>query len=412
MARTIISPNKGLRSAILTCLFVLSTATLSIANEWIPVTGAETLQKFMGSMKAERKLPNGEISRGEYRPDGTGTLHAWGASIPRFWEVKEGNRICITAERKTTCYQIERNSDNQSRYRARNIETGMIAEFKVTAGQAIVTGDPENIDNDGSAATPSAEELAAELSNPNTAVATLTFKNQFRWFEGDLPDADNQSSYTLLFQPAFPFVLDSGNKILWRPAVPFIVDQPVIDPLDGGFGNKTGLGDIVFDLAYAPQKEGGQLLAYGIIASLPTATDDSLGSDRWTLGPEVLLGIIKSKSIMGIFPNHQWDIGGSGDADINLTSTQIFYTHLPGGGWNVGTGPNITYDWENEQWTVPLQINIGKTVVWNGRPWKLSAELNYYVEKSDAFGPEWMLSFNVAPVVKNSLASLFGLGGE
>ena len=70
----------------------------------------------------------------------------------------------------------------------------------------------------------------------------------------------------------------------------------------------------------------------------------------------------------------------------------------------------MTYDWESEQWTVPLQANAGKTVVWNGRPWELSVEVNYYVEKADAFGPEWMISFNIAPVVKNVLASLFGLG--
>ena len=43
----------------------------------------------------------------------------------------------------------------------------------------------------------------------------------------------------------------------------------------------------------------------------------------------------------------------------------------------------------------------------SGRPWKLSVEANYYVEKADAFGPEWMFSFNVTPVVKNKLADLF-----
>ncbi len=49
-------------------------------------------------------------------------------------------------------------------------------------------------------------------------------------------------------------------------------------------------------------------------------------------------------------------------------------------------------------------------MIWNGRPWKLGGEINYYVEKADAFGPEWMLSFSVAPVVKNKLAGWFGLG--
>ena len=259
-----------------------------------------------------------------------------------------------------------------------------------------------------SGTTPSAAELAAELSNPNTAVASLTFKNQFRWFEGDLPDADDQTGYMLLFQPALPFQFPSGGKIIWRPAIPLLFDQPQFDAASGEFEGESGLGDIVFDLAYAPKRDDDLLIAYGIITSLPTATND-LGTDRWTLGPEFLIGKITPKYVAGLFPNHQWDIGGSGDADINLTTIQPFFTYLPGGGWSVGSGPSITYDWESEQWTVPLQINAGKTVVFNGRPWKLSVELNYYIEKPDSFGPEWMLSLNFAPVVKNGLASWFGL---
>jgi hypothetical protein len=273
-----------------------------------------------------------------------------------------------------------------------------------------VVDEPKKMSNKGGAAAPSSAEIAAELSNPNTAVATLNFKNQFRWFEGDLPDADDQWGYTLLFQPALPFVLDRGDKIIWRPALPLVIDQPVFEPSKNGFRGESGLGDIVFDLAYAPKLDSGLLFAAGLIASLPTATDDALGTDRWTLGPELLIGKITPSTVIGLFPNHQWDIGGSGDADISLTSIQAFYTYLPGGGWSIGSGPTITYDCEAEQWTVPLQINSGKTIVIGGRPWKLSAELNYYVEKADTFGPQWLLSFNIAPVVKNVLAKWFGLG--
>lgn len=49
-------------------------------------------------------------------------------------------------------------------------------------------------------------------------------------------------------------------------------------------------------------------------------------------------------------------------------------------------------------------------MILNGRPWKLGAEINYFAEKSDTFGPEWMVGFNVAPVVKNTMAGWFGLG--
>jgi hypothetical protein len=382
------------------------------ADEWVPVTRSETLSNFMSGLKAERRLPNGEVSRGEYNQDGTGTVSGWGATIPRTWKVKGEDQICVTAERVTNCYRIERNRANPNLYRSRDVATGTVVDFQVTDGQAVIIGDASKSGNKGGPASISATELAAELSNPNTAVATLTFKNQFRWFEGDLPNADDQSSYTLLFQPALPFALDSGDKIIWRPAIPIVVDQPVFDPSTGGFEGETGLGDIVFDLAYAPKTDSGLLLAYGLITSLPTATNDALGTDRWTLGPEILIGMVNPKYIVGIFPSHQWDIAGSGDIDINLTSIQAFYTYLPGGGWNVGTAPIITYDWEAEQWTVPLQINAGKTVVLKGRPWKFSMELNYYIEKADSFGPEWMLSLNIAPVVKNGLARLFGLGGN
>ena len=74
----------------------------------------------------------------------------------------------------------------------------------------------------------------------------------------------------------------------------------------------------------------------------------------------------------------------------------------------MGSGPHITYDWVEAQWTIPLQINAGKTVVIGGRPWKFSMELNDYVEKRHVFAPECMFGINVTPVVKNGLASWFG----
>jgi hypothetical protein len=76
----------------------------------------------------------------------------------------------------------------------------------------------------------------------------------------------------------------------------------------------------------------------------------------------------------------------------------------------VASNPIINYDWNVEQGTVPLNLMIGKTVILNGRSWKLQGEVNYYVEKADAFGPQWMLSFNITPGVKNVLAEWFGMG--
>jgi len=136
----------------------------------------------------------------------------------------------------------------------------------------------------------SAEEIARDLANPNTPLASLTFKFQFRTYEGDLPNADDQNGTTLLFQPTLPFPLTNGDKVLFRPAIPLQFDQPVYNAGKLDFDDEFGLGDISFDLAYAKTTDKGLLLAGGIISTVPTATDDKLGKDRFTLGPEFMIG--------------------------------------------------------------------------------------------------------------------------
>ena len=253
----------------------------------------------------------------------------------------------------------------------------------------------------------SAEEIAAELANPNTPMASLNLKLQYRTFDGALPGASSQSSTTLLFQPSFPFSLDNGDVVFFRPAIPVQLDFSFPDASPSGFGSESGIGDIAFDLAYGRTTKTGMLFAGGIIASLPTATDDALGTDRYTLGPEFMVGKLTKKYVLGIFPNHQWDVGGSGNKEINLTTIQVFGTYLPGGGWNYGSSPIISYDHVAHQWTLPINFSFGKTVLWKNRPWKLSAEINYFVDQPDAFGPQWFIGFNVAPVVENVLAGWF-----
>lgn len=64
----------------------------------------------------------------------------------------------------------------------------------------------------------SADEVARELANPNASLAKLTFKNQFRWYTGDLPHADDQFNYTLLFQPEWLISLNI------TPVVPNVIE--------------------------------------------------------------------------------------------------------------------------------------------------------------------------------------------
>jgi len=254
-----------------------------------------------------------------------------------------------------------------------------------------------------------ADEIARNLANPNTPLATLTLKTQYRGYDGTLPEASDQSNLSFLFQPSFPFPLGKAeagrplDQIFFRPAFPFVVDQPVYGA--GGFEGETGFGDIGFDLAWGRNYPAGVLLVVGAVNSVPTGKE-GLSSEMWGLGPEVFLGYFQQWGVLGFFPRHMWKVTGPEDRDMSVTSIQPAAAFMLGGGWVAGTAGELSCDWEAEQWTIPLQLNVSKTVVLGKLPVKLALEGNYYVEKADAFGPAWMVGLNISPVVPNIFAPM------
>lgn len=252
----------------------------------------------------------------------------------------------------------------------------------------------------------SADEVARELANPNNSLASLTFKNQYRWYTGDLPHADDQSNYTLLFQPVFPFGLEptaSGGKanLFIRPAIPILFNQPVFRPAQLDFDGVTALGDIGFDIGYGVTEKSGLLWAFGMVGTLPTATDSDVAGKQLRLGPEGLIAKFYKWGLLGLFPSHQWDVAGWNGGYFSTSQLQLFLKFLPGGGWAVGSTPILNYDWKSREWTIPLQLVAGKTVKWGKTPIKWEIEVNYYVKQPDLFGPEWMIGLNITPVVPN-----------
>ena len=254
----------------------------------------------------------------------------------------------------------------------------------------------------------SADEIARELNNPASSLSFLTFKNQIRFYDGDLPDADNQDNYTLLFQPVFPFPLkdtSSGGKanLFVRPAIPLVANQPVPTMSGGEFSydDITALGDIGFDLAYGVSEKSGFIWIVGMVGTLPTATDGKVAGKQLRLGPEFFIGKGYKWGLIGIFPEHQWDVTGWADGDFSLTQIQPIFNLNIGGGWVATTAPMIQYDWEQEQWTVPLNLAIAKTLMIEKLPLKVQLEWDYYIERADAFAPKWLIGLNLTPVVPN-----------
>lgn len=263
----------------------------------------------------------------------------------------------------------------------------------------------------------SEEAIAKELSNPATPLASLNNVFEFFTFKGDQPGADSQTRFSYSFQPSIPFPLDNGKVLIFRPLIPVLLDEPVFNPARNDFDSKgVDLGDISFDLVYGgtddlaygdTDKDIGIFSLFGIFGSLPTATDDAVGSQQWRLGPEVAVGLIKKWGLVGFLAAHSWDLGGSNDEDFSTTTIEYFYAYGLGGGWQLAAGPTIEADWEADSsntWTVPIGIGIEKTTKIGNTPWNFALEAHYYVEQPDSFGPEFLLVFQITPVIANPFA--------
>jgi len=385
---------------------LLASFSLMAQNgEWVPVTGADELRAFMSGRTMDRDLVGGGVGQAEYHANGTGLLRVGGASFERTWEIRGESQICIIALQESACFEFESNTAEADLHRARNIVTNKLVEFRVTGASAVVKASPKDVKSGGGAATPLAEEIAAELANPNTALGTLNTNFDYITYDGDLPGASDESAFKITLQPSLPYPLGGGTNFFIRPAIPIIIDQPVPGP-DGSFESMgVELGDIGFDasLGFSIKKEAGSnIIIAGVAGSLPTATDDALGLDQWLLGPELGFFMVRKWGVMGIIVSHQWDIAGEDSFDTSVTGGQYIYNFNLKGGWQIFSGPTWSYNHKADSdnaWTLPAGIGLAKTAILKGRAWKFSFQYWNYVKSPEAFGMEHQFRFVVGPVV-------------
>ena len=248
----------------------------------------------------------------------------------------------------------------------------------------------------------SVDEIARQLRRSVTPLANIENAFEFHTFTGDRPGADNQTSFTYSFRPYMPFPLENGNLIVFRATLPVIVDEPVFNPARNGFDSQgPDLGDVAFDLGYGNLTEeiGTQGLV-GLFASLPTATDDLVGSQQFRLGPSVGAGLSRKWGEIGFHAIQSWNVAGSNKEDFSTTTLEYWYAFELGGGWQFGSAPTIEADWEansDNTWSVPVGIGVSKTIKSGSISWTFALEAQYYVVQPDTFGPEFLLEFDITP---------------
>jgi len=228
-------------------------------------------------------------------------------------------------------------------------------------------------------------ELARATQNPVASMISLPFQNNTNFKFG--PEEKTQN--ILNIQPVIPVSLNDDWNLITRTIMP-LISQPETYP---GSSRTNGIGDTTFTAFFSPKDSGILIWGLGPVVLLPTATNDDLGNDKWGLGPSAVFLTMQGPWVVGSLLSQVWDVGGSGDQDVDLFTWQPFVNYNLDNGVYLTSAPIITANWEAEsgdKWTVPLGGGIGKIFRIGEQPVNLQAAAYYNVETPDN-GADWQL---------------------
>ncbi|MFP3978479.1 MULTISPECIES: transporter [Marinobacter] len=235
----------------------------------------------------------------------------------------------------------------------------------------------------------SADELAKQLANP---IASLTSVPMQLNYDDGIGARDDGYKYTLNVQPVVPVSISEDWNMISRTIVPLVFQDEIFP----GAGDQSGLGDVTQSLFFSPKAltANGWTWGAGPVLLIPTASDDLLGTEKWGAGPTVVaLKQTTGGWTYGALANHIWSFAGESDReDVNATYLQPFLAKGLGKGRTVNVALESTYNWEAEQWTVPLNVAYSKVTKLGDQLVSFQGGARYYLDAPDN-GPEWGLRF-------------------
>ena len=239
------------------------------------------------------------------------------------------------------------------------------------------------------AGSDSEAELAKKLSNPVASLVSVPI--QVNVDKGIGPsDADRTTTNV---QPVIPFSISEGWNLITRTIVP-IIDAEAPAP---GLSDRSGVGDVLESLFFSPKEptSSGWIWGAGPALLLPTASDDALGREKWSIGPTAVFLRQESGWTYGALSNHLWSVAGEeGRSDVNATFLQPFVSYTTKTHTTLGLNAESTYDWNEDEWTVPVNVTVAQLLKVGKLPISLTAGYREYVEAPSG-GPDWGLRFAI-----------------
>ena len=223
-------------------------------------------------------------------------------------------------------------------------------------------------------------DLAKATQNPVADLISVPFQNNTNYNIGP----NERASNTLNIQPVIPVHLSEKVLLISRIILP-ITYQPDLISTGGG---TSGFGDTSPTFFFSPAKPGKLIWGAGPAFILPTATQRSVGTGKWSIGPSAVALIQPNPWTIGVLASQVWSFAGPSDrSTVSLMTVQYFVNYNLAHAWYVTSSPILTFNWEatsSEEWTVPFGGGIGKIFKLGKLPLNGSLQAYYNVRSDES----------------------------
>jgi hypothetical protein len=192
----------------------------------------------------------------------------------------------------------------------------------------------------------------AEKARANNPLADVVAFNVQFYLRNNLNGVEDGTANTNWYRLALP-----TGRWLWRLSAP-------LETRSFSSYTSSGLGDLDFFGAYNIVQKPGLSFGIGPEATFPTATEDDLGSGKYTLGAAAIcFAAPDPKFQTGGLVTWRTDVGGDDDRDpVSLLAIQPFFLWQWGGGVYSRCVPVWVFDLRSGDYSVPLGLGLGKVM--------------------------------------------------